>query len=54
MRGEVSTIESHAPLKELFGYSSALRNISQGRATYTMEPLTYKPAPPSVVKEYAI
>jgi elongation factor G len=53
-RGDISTIESHAPLKELFGYSSALRNISQGRATYTMEPLTYKPAPPSVVKEYAI
>jgi elongation factor G len=31
-RGKMTTIEAHAPLKELFGYSSAMRSLSQGRA----------------------
>ena len=45
-RGETSTIEAHAPLKELFGYSGAMRSLSQGRAGHSMEPLHYAPAPP--------
>ncbi len=44
-RGVVSAIEAAAPLKELFGYSSAMRSLSQGRAGYSMEPLRYEPAP---------
>ncbi len=51
-RGRFSTIEAHAPLKELFGYSSAMRSLSQGRAGCTMEPLRYASAPPEVLKEY--
>ena len=31
-RGKMTAIEAHAPLKELFGYSSAMRSLSQGRA----------------------
>lgn len=45
-RGEISLIEAHAPLAELFGYSSAMRSLSQGRAGCSMEPLEYAPAPP--------
>ena len=41
-------IEAHAPLAELFGYSDAMRSISQGRANFSMEPLQYEPAPDSV------
>jgi elongation factor G len=44
-RGMMSVITAHAPLKELFGYSGAVRSLSQGRAASSMEPLTYQPAP---------
>ncbi len=52
MRGTMTVIEAHAPLKELFGYSSAMRSLSQGRAGCTIEPHCYAPAPPGTVKEY--
>ena len=44
-RGDLTFIEAHAPLKELFGYSSAMRSLSQGRAGCSMEPHRYAPAP---------
>ncbi|MEM6689365.1 MAG: elongation factor G [Planctomycetota bacterium] len=44
-RGAQTVITAHAPLKELFGYSSAVRSLSQGRAGSSMEPLDYQPAP---------
>jgi elongation factor G len=51
-RGTMTAIEAHAPLKELFGYSSAMRSLSQGRAGSSMEPLKYEPAPADVVKTF--
>ncbi|MFO0817170.1 MAG: elongation factor G [Pirellulales bacterium] len=53
-RGKVTAIEAHAPLKELFGYSSAMRSLSQGRAGCSIEPLHYAPAPAEVMREYEI
>jgi elongation factor G len=53
-RGDIVTVEAHGPLRELLSYSSAVRSVSQGRAGHSMEPLEYGPAPPDVVKEYAI
>ena len=53
-RGKMTAIEAHAPLKELFGYSSAMRSLSQGRAGCSMEPLKYEPAPPEVMKQYEL
>ncbi|MBC8874259.1 MAG: elongation factor G [Planctomycetes bacterium] len=53
-RGQLSAIEAHAPLRELFGYSNAMRSLSQGRASCSIEPLHYAAAPPEVVKEYRI
>ncbi len=47
-------ISAHAPLAELFGYSSAMRSLSQGRAGTSMEPLGYAPAPQEVVDGFAI
>jgi elongation factor G len=47
-RGKLATIEANAPLAELFGYSSAMRSLSQGRAVCSMEPLEYAPAPQHV------
>jgi len=44
-RGMLTIITAHAPLKELFGYSSAVRSLSQGRAGGSMEPYGYQIAP---------
>lgn len=44
-RGMMTFITAHAPLKEMFGYSSAIRSLSQGRAGSSMEPYGYQPAP---------
>lgn len=43
--GDLRIVKGKIPLAETFGYSSVLRSITQGRGTYTMEPLEYKPAP---------
>jgi elongation factor G len=49
-RGVARIITAEAPLSEMFGYSTAARGLSQGRASYTMEPLDYRPVPDSVAK----
>ena len=51
-RGRNAVIEAQAPLASLFGYSSAMRGMSQGRATSSMEPSTYGPAPPEVLQSF--
>jgi elongation factor G len=53
-RGKNSTIEAHAPLAELFGYSSAMRSLSQGRAGCSIEPLEYAAAPPEVAEGFSL
>ena len=50
-RGDRTDIVAHAPMKELFGYSSAMRSLSQGRAGCSIEPLQYSPAPPEDLAE---
>lgn len=50
----VTVIEAHAPLAELFGYSNAMRSLSQGRAGSSIEPLAYEPAPKQVVDSFAV
>jgi elongation factor G len=42
------TIKAEVPLGEMFGYSTTLRSLTQGRATYTMEFKHYAEAPRSV------
>jgi len=51
-RGRNTIIDAHAPLAKLFGYSGAMRGLSQGRATCTMEPYSYAPAPPEVLESF--
>jgi elongation factor G len=51
-RGRNTVLEAHAPLANLFGYSSAMRGLSQGRATCTMEPHSYGPAPAEVLESF--
>jgi len=42
-------IDAEVPLSEMFGYATAVRSASQGRASYSMEFLTYAEAPQSVI-----
>jgi elongation factor G len=53
-RGAITTIIAHAPLKELFGYSSAIRSLSQGRASCSMEPFGYQKAPKEDAEGFAL
>jgi elongation factor G len=48
-RGHLSVLEAHVPLAQMFGYSTQVRSLSQGRASYSMEPLNYAEAPPDVL-----
>ncbi len=41
--GQTRTIDALVPLAGMFGYSTSLRNVTQGRGTYVMEPHTYWP-----------
>jgi elongation factor G len=49
-RGEQRTIRGRVPLSRMFGYSTAVRSLSQGRAAYSMEPAGFAPVPPDVAK----
>ncbi|SCA63293.1 Elongation factor G [Chlamydiales bacterium SCGC AG-110-M15] len=44
-------IESEVPLSEMFGYSTTLRSLSSGRATYVMEPSHFERVPAKVQEE---
>ncbi|HKK10245.1 MAG TPA: elongation factor G [Bacteroidales bacterium] len=48
--GGIQTIKAKVPLSEMFGYVTALRTVTSGRATSTMEFDTFKQAPESVKK----
>jgi elongation factor G len=49
--GTQCVIESQVPLAEMFGYSTALRSLTQGKAQFTMEFATYRQVPQSVAEE---
>ncbi|HPN85093.1 MAG TPA: elongation factor G, partial [Victivallales bacterium] len=42
---------AHIPLSELFGYSTSLRSISRGRASYSMEPSHFEAVPAEIQKK---
>ncbi len=57
-RGTIETIDSKAgqvvvtaqvPLAEMFGYATAIRSLSKGRASYSMEPFSFEQVPNSVL-----
>ncbi|MDD5697032.1 MAG: elongation factor G [Victivallaceae bacterium] len=41
-------ILAHVPLSELFGYATAIRSLSRGRASYSMEPSHFEPVPKTI------
>jgi elongation factor G len=52
IRGGVNLLTAEAPLASMFGYSAAVRSVSQGRASFTMAPLKYGPAPPETADAF--
>lgn len=48
---ELKLIKGYAPLGEMFGYATAMRSLTQGRATYTMEPSFYQEVPKHITQE---
>ncbi|MBA3004558.1 MAG: elongation factor G [Desulfurivibrio sp.] len=46
-----TVIEAEVPLSEMFGYSTDLRSLTQGKAEFTMEFATYRQVPKSVAEE---
>jgi len=47
-RPGIKVIKGMAPLSEMFGYSTIVRSLTQGRATYTMEPSYYQEVPKNI------
>jgi len=50
-RSGAKVIDAHVPLSEMFGYSTQLRSMSQGRANYTMQFEHYEEVPTNITKE---
>ena len=49
-RGGMKSIKATVPLGEMFGYSNAIRTVTQGRGTFTMIFKQYEPGPASIAK----
>jgi len=49
-RGNVKLIRGTVPMSEMFGYATAVRSISQGRASFNLEPSHYEEVPSNVAK----
>lgn len=50
-KGGSVEVEAEVPLSEMFGYSTQLRSLSSGRATYTMEPSHFEKVPTKIQEE---
>nr|NGX30346.1 Elongation factor G [Candidatus Anoxychlamydiales bacterium] len=51
MQKKVLVITAEVPLSEMFGYSTQLRSLSSGRATYTMEPSHFEKVPAKIQEQ---
>ncbi|HXE56555.1 MAG TPA: elongation factor G [Gemmatimonadales bacterium] len=50
-RGDAQVVAAHVPLAEMFGYSTVLRSMTQGRAVYTMQFDHYEEVPKNIADE---
>lgn len=50
-RGDMQIVHAHVPLAKLFGYSTSIRSLTKGRASYSMEPDKFELVPKAVREE---
>jgi elongation factor G len=50
-RGDITAVKAQVPLSEMFGYATEIRNMTQGRGSFTMEYDKYAIAPQSIAEE---
>lgn len=50
-KGKLAIVRANVPLKEMFGYSTAVRTLSSGRASYAMTPSHFEQVPNNIVEE---
>jgi elongation factor G len=48
-RGNLTIVNAEAPLAEMFGYATAIRSLSKGRSSYSMEPSHFEQVPANLV-----
>jgi len=48
-RGNLTIVHAEVPLAELFGYATAIRSLSKGRSSYSMEPSHFEQVPQNLV-----
>ena len=48
---QLCTVTCEVPLAEMFGYATAVRSLSRGRASYSMEPFSFEQVPSSIAEE---
>ncbi|MBW0001006.1 MAG: elongation factor G [Verrucomicrobia bacterium] len=48
-KGLATVVHAEVPLAEMFGYATAIRSLSKGRASYSMEPSHFEPVPAQIV-----
>ena len=53
MKGNLAVMRAEIPLSEMFGYSTAIRTLSSGRASYTMTPSHFEQVPQNIVDQIA-
>jgi elongation factor G len=47
-RSKIKVIHSDVPLAEMFGYATAIRSLTKGRANYSMEPSHFEKVPKNI------
>jgi len=48
-RGNLTIVHAEVPLAEMFGYATAIRSLSKGRSSYSMEPSHFEQVPQNLV-----
>jgi len=51
VKDTVTIITAEVPLAEMFGYATAIRSLSKGRAAHSMEPLCFEPVPSGIAEK---
>ena len=51
MRGDLQIVHARVPMAQMFGYATAVRSLTKGRASYSMEPDMFELAPRAVRDE---